>query len=115
MVKEFGNGIFLDEALDFSIDPTGDIQAARGAKELEKDLSIQMIRGLQSYLGSPPSGNLRAKVLNTATRIAVSDGRVASVASGKSSISFSRNRQEIELKLVVRTVSGEQELIFNVE
>jgi hypothetical protein len=115
MANEFGDGIFLDEALDFSIDPTGDIQAARGVEELEKDLSVQMIAGLDQYLGSPPSGNLRAKVLNTATNIATADPRVLSVVADSSAISFSRNRQKLNVKLLVRTVSGQQELIFNIE
>lgn len=115
MVKEFGSGVFLDEQLDFSIDSTGDIQSTNGVEELEKDLSVQMLIGLKQYTGSPPSGNLRAKVKNTARNIAIADARVLSINSGGVEISFSRDRKQINIKMVVQTTNAEQELVFSVE
>jgi hypothetical protein len=114
MVGEFGSGLYLDESLDFSVDTTGDLRTVDGVDELEKDLSVQMITSLQQYLGQPPSSNLNAQVFRTASNIATADARVASVNTNKSTVSFNRTRDEITLKLVVRTTSGEQELVFEV-
>lgn len=114
MSERFGSGIHLDEQLDFSVDPSGDLQAERGLDELQKDLAFQMIVNLQEFIGQPPSNNISAKVIGVASSIAVSDSRVSSVDKDNSSVTFNRLRDEITINLIVRTVGGEQELVFNV-
>lgn len=114
MVDAFGSGIYLDERLDFAVNTAGDLRTVSGIDELEKDLSIQMIAGLRQYLGQPPTSNLDAKIFNTASNIALADTRVASVNTDQSSVSFNQTRDEMILNLVVRTVDGEQELVFEV-
>jgi hypothetical protein len=115
MVEPFGSGIYLDSQLDFSVDPTSDIQTSSGVDELEKDLSIAMIVNLQQFLGRPPSGNLETKVFTAAKNVALGDTRVLRVNSNRSDISFSDNREKINIIMAVKTRSGEQELVFNVE
>lgn len=114
MAERFGTGIHLDEQLDFSVDPSGDLQAERGLDELQKDLSFQMIVNLQQFIGQPPSGNIEAKVINIAAKIALADSRVSSVDRENSSVTLGPLREKITIDLIVRTVDGERELIFNV-
>lgn len=114
MATDFGSGIHLDELFDFSVDPAGDIQADRGLNELQKDLAFQMVINLDQYRGQPPSGNLGAKVLATARRVAESDARIDSIDEEASTVSFSDDREEITLKMIVQTRDGEQELVFEV-
>lgn len=114
MVRELGAGLYLDEYLDFSVDTTGDLRGASGVSELEKDLAIQMILGLDQYVGQPPSGNLEEKVAATARAIAEADVRVASVRTGLTEVDFSSDRQEITINMTVVTDDGEQNLVFDV-
>lgn len=114
MVDEFGSSASLDESLDFSVDNTGDIATDDGTDELEKDLAVQMILGLQQYIGQPPSSNLNAQVFRTASDIATADTRVSSVSRSESTISFSRDRESITILLAARTTSGTQQLIFEI-
>jgi hypothetical protein len=114
MADRFGEGLYLDDQLDFSVDPSGDLQSASGVNELQKDLSFQMIFNLEDFIGKPPSGNIEAKIINIASKVAIADSRVTSVSQEKSYVRFGDSRQSLELNLVVRTVSGEINLIFNV-
>lgn len=112
-MTDFGSGIALDENLDFEVDPTGDLAATSGSDELEKDLSFQMIFSLSDFVGRPPTGNLAPKVLDTATRVATADERVSSVNQERSSIEFSRDREDLQVEIFVRTNNEEQRLVFN--
>lgn len=113
-MADFGTGIYLDEQLDFVVSPTGDLKTKTGADELQKDLSYNMILNLQQYLGQPPSGNLEEKVAGTARRVAEADTRIDSVLSEQTKVTFSPDREEIELIMVIRSDDAEQELVFNV-
>lgn len=114
MSDPFGAGVYLDEQLDFSVDSTGDLEGESGVDELQKDLAFQMVISLSKYLGQPPSGNLNEKISGTARRVAEIDSRVDFVDSRKTEVSFSTDRQEITLKMVVETNDVEQQLIFDV-
>lgn len=114
MSDPFGAGIHLDGQFDFAVDTTGDLKHESGVSELQKDLAFQMVISLDKYIGQPPSGNLNEKVAGTARRVAELDTRVNFVDTRKTDVSFSTDRQEITLKMVVQTDSGENELIFDV-
>jgi len=114
MVDELGSGPALDQYLDLDIDATGDLRSASGVSELEKDLSFQMIINLSRYLGSAPTGNLETQVAGTAKRVALADERVSSVSDDKTVVEFSEDREELTVRLTVRTVGGQSELVFNV-
>jgi hypothetical protein len=110
----FGDGIHLDEQFDFAVGTTGDLKSESGTDELQKDLAFQMVISLDKYIGQHPSGNLNEKVAGTARRVAEIDSRVNFVDTRKTEVSFSTDRQEITLKLFVKTDTGEKELIFDV-
>lgn len=114
MADEFGSGIFLDEQLDFSVGNTGDLKHTSGLEELQKDLAFKMILNLEQFLGQPPSGNLKAKVADVASRVAIADTRVNSVVEDSIEVDFNETRDELTVKLAVRTGEGEQNLIFDV-
>lgn len=114
MTGQFGSGVFLDEQFDFSIDPTGDLQMSEGVNELQKDIAFQMVISMQQFLGSSPSGNLEAKISNTATNVVLGDPRINSVVQNSFDIQFSDNRESISIKFDVRTEDGQQTLIFNI-
>lgn len=114
MADEFGSGIFLDEQFDFSVGSTGDLENTSGIDELQKDLAFKMVLNLEQFLGQPPSGNLTAKVADVASRVAIADVRVDSVVEDSIDIQFSETRDELTVKLAVRTGEGEQNLIFDV-
>lgn len=109
----FGSGILLDETLDFTIDPTGDLSFESGTDELEKDLSLQMIFSLSEYTGKPPSGNVEEQVLHDARIIALADSRISSVDRERSTVTYGRDRDELQVQLLVRASGEEQELVFN--
>jgi len=113
MADEFGSGIALDQQFDLSVDSTGDIEATSGVNELQKDLAFNMVLNLERFLGEPPSGNLNTRVADIASRVALADVRVASV-SDDISVSFNETRDEITIKMSVRTSDGEQNLVFDV-
>jgi len=114
MADEFGSGIFLDEQFDFSVGSTGDLKSTNGLNELQKDLAFKMVLNLEQFLGQPPSGNLEAKVADVASRVAVADVRVNSVVEDSIDVQFNETRDELTVKLAVRTDDGEQNLIFDV-
>lgn len=112
--KYFGSGPALDRQLDLVVNPTGDLKKEEGIDELKKDLAIQMMISLSTFLGRPPSGNLQAKISNTVKRVALDDERINSVVEGSVDVSFSDDRKEIDVSLSVRTQNGPQTLIFNI-
>lgn len=114
MSDNFGEGIFLDESLDFSVGSTGDLAHTGGIDELQKDLAVKMIINLDQFLGRPPSGNLKAKVADVASRVVLADVRVDSVVQDSLDVQFTERRDELTVKLAVRTSDGEQNLIFDV-
>lgn len=114
MSEEFGSGIFLDDQFDLSIDSTGDIQSTTGVDELQKDLAFQMVISMQQFRGSPPSGNLKAKISNTASQVVLGDSRINSVVRDSFTIEFSDNRESIDIRFDVRTETGQQTLVFNI-
>lgn len=114
MNDTFGSGIHLDSQFDFSVDPSGDLQAERGLDELQKDLAFQMVINLNKFLGKPPSGNLEARVATTAERVAEVDSRIDFVRTELTEVSYSNDRQEITVKITADTETGEQELVFDV-
>jgi len=114
MAPRFGSGIHLDEKFDFSVGNTGDLKSEDGLEELQKDLSIQMVIGLDQYLGQPPGGNLEAKIINKVITIANADPRITSVVESSIDVQFNSSRDELTIKMTVRTSDGEQNLIFDV-
>ena len=114
MSEEFGSGIYLDEVLDFEIDPTGDIKSIGGTSELQKDLSVQMIYELDQYTGAPPKSNIDEKIADAVITLAELDPRVESVYSDSISVSFSDDREQISVNVSLQTIDGEQNLVFDV-
>lgn len=112
--ENLGAGIYLDEYLDFDVDETGDLRAAFGTDELQKDLSIQMIFELDQYRGSPPTKNTRSKVASDVIELAELDPRVEDVPRDSISVSFSDDNMDLFIDLSVITESGEQELVFEI-
>lgn len=114
MVEELGAGIHLDEQFDFAVDPTGDLKTESGVDELQKDLAFQMAISLGEYVGHPPTGNLEAKIVGRAKRVAEADDRVSSVRDDLTEVSFGPKRESISLKIDVITEDGQQDLVFNI-
>ena len=114
MTEQFGAGPKLDENLDFEIGPTGDIEYVNGQEELEKDLAMQMVFTLQRFLGHPPSGNIDAKVIDVASKVATADVRVTRVDRERSSVEWADNRRRIIVKLVVVVGDETYDLVFNI-
>lgn len=114
MSERLGTGISLDESLDLGVDPSGDIESSSGPAELEKDLAVQMIIGLDKYIGEPPSGNIEAKVAGSAKEIALNDPRVISVRDDSIIVNYSTRREEISIEMNVITEDGEIPFVFDV-
>jgi hypothetical protein len=114
MSENLGAGIALDEQLDFGVDPSGDVESSSGPIELRKDLAIQMIIGLDRYIGEPPSGNIEAKVAGSAKQIALNDPRVLSVRDDSIIVNYSTRREEISIEMNVITEDGEIPFVFDV-
>lgn len=114
MVDQYGAGVYLDQQLDFEIDPTGDTRTSSGIDELEKDLAVQMKLFLSFYLGEPPTAGLESDVADTARKIANADPRVTTVARGSTNVSFSETRDELTVEMRVRVGAGEQQLVFEI-
>lgn len=119
MTEELGRGPYLDELLDFEVDPTGDIRATPdGSEELQKDLAFQMIIALDDTEGLPATANTRAKIKSRARAVALSDVRIDSVDIENTTV------QEVDIdepgaarfRIVLPVVASdeEQELVFEV-
>lgn len=65
-MTDFGSGIDLDQDLDLTITPSGDLATADGLDELKKDLSFRLIQALESAnpgrLNQDTSDRLRAVI-----------------------------------------------------
>lgn len=88
MSERFGAGIALDEDLDFSITPTGDLQTEEGTDELLKDLSFQLHFFLQQFLGQSPTEETKVSVLAEVEDVVTRDVRVDSLIADESRVSF---------------------------
>jgi hypothetical protein len=114
MSANFGSGPALNQDFDFVIDSTGDLENRSGVEELGKDLAMQMVLNLETYLGESPTNLVKRKVELTATRVAVADTRVRNVDESATAVSFGSRRDELTVRMRVITESGPQEFIFNV-
>lgn len=89
---EYGNGIGLDNNFDLAIGADGDIAAARGLSELQKDLAFNIGAALNSgegvdapssvatgVVGSVLDRGLKADIETVVNRIASEDSRVTAV------------------------------------
>ena len=113
-MDNLGNGISLDEELDFDPSPSGDLATDSGKAELGKDLTVVTIVELDEFLGSPPSSTIEEEVLAKAVRVIEPDDRVDYVDKRKSEVSFSNDRQSIELDLAIYVNNAEYNLVIEV-
>lgn len=104
----YGAGPTLDEDLDFSIDPTGDIESLGGLTELEKDLGWQLKVSLRRFEGESSNTNVESKAQDTAEKVAEADGRITTVDSRRSDAVVKDNGRTIEVTLVVNTINEER-------
>lgn len=113
--ENLGAGQYLDQNFDFDIDTTGDIRAASGLNELEKDLSVQMAFTLSEFLGEPPTNETEAEVKRTVYRVAIADVRVSSVDQENIVVEWSRRLRELQIEVSVTTVTDDEyDMVFNV-
>lgn len=114
MSEELGASPSLDENFDFIIGATGDIQCSFGVDELQKDIAVNLKSELQSYIGKPPSPNVRSDIIRDAGLVALADERIINVYQEEASVTFDK-RETISLRLPVQTTSGEEyTLVFNI-
>lgn len=114
----YGNGIYLDESFDLSVDNTGDLRSSKGVNELEKDLSFRMADELSDLLGSPEGRNFGPKLRSRAKSIALDDERVETVIDSRVSVNKIENTPEsndaeYELILPVVATTEQTELVIN--
>lgn len=114
MSDQLGEGLYIDQNLDFGVGQSGDIQTSSGVDELQKDLAIQMIINLDEYVGSRPADNTKAQISRRAIETALDDSRVQSVRSGSVTVDFSQRNEEISVSMTMITENGEIPLVFEV-
>lgn len=113
-MDNLGSGLSLDEELDFYPSPSGDLATDSGMEELSKDLTVVTIVELDEYLGAPPSSTIEEEVLAKAARVIEPDDRVDYVDKRRSTVSYSPDRQSIELDLAVYVNNAEYNLVIDV-
>ena len=113
-MDNLGNGLSLDEELDFHLTPSGDLATDSGMEELNKDLTVVTIVELNEFLGAAPSSTIAEEVLAKAVSVIEPDDRVDYVDKEKSEVSFSNNRQSIELDLAIYVNDAEYNLVIEV-
>lgn len=108
-----GSGLYLDQTLDLSVNTTGDIQTVSGSKELQKDLSFQLLILLKGYTGQPLTPEVRSEIKDTTIDALLSDSRVDSVNRG--AIAVQRvGQSSIKLEVLLTALGGSQEFVFTI-
>jgi hypothetical protein len=113
MAGELGAGPALDQSMDFSITPDGDIAASRGEEELNKDLAFQLIIILDDLSGQQLSPDTRGQIKSLTVDTINSDTRVESVSRGSVQVE-SAGRDSIRLSASFISNSGQQEFVITV-
>lgn len=109
MTQEFGNGIDLTQDGDLKVDNSGDIAAAFGSDELEKDLAYQVWRELIGTVGSLATRPVEAKTLALdATDRILEDPRIVEVE--EVDVFVDRNTEEETIKMEVFAESSQGEI-----
>jgi hypothetical protein len=103
----------LDQTFDFTIDGDGDLTAARGSEELQKDLAFNAAFFLDPLVGQPLTSELRSDIIDTVIDVAESDERVRGVF--RDSIVVEQTpRGSIRVSMSVDTISSVEDLVIDV-
>lgn len=103
----------LDQSFDFTIDGDGDIAAARGSDELQKDLAFNASFFLGPLIGQPLTSELRSDIVNTVIDVAESDERVRGVFAD-SIVVEQTDTGAIRVSLSVDTISTVEDLVIDI-
>lgn len=115
----FGGGIFLNEQeeggvtaypFDFEVDETGDIRTVEGERELQKDISFNMSRTLNNFLGDRITPERENVIKGATSDVLENEQRIDEVRG----ISL-RNGNRNTIAIRVQIIASGQEFDFVIE
>lgn len=113
MTGELGAGPALDELFDLDPNNSGGLRISSGVDELGKDVAMNSAIVLQNAIGQRADEQVAPQIEDDVRGVMLQDSRILRVTS-LTVRRTDRRGQSFEVSAVVRTIDGEQDLVFEV-